>query len=229
MVDEILNIDLLKGRSILDSPVEKVYKTIRYRILNQEYAPSQALVESALAKEFGVGRNTIRRALMQLVNEKLVELEVNKSAVVKFLTKEEALDLLEIRERLEGLITYSTAKVIKKDDVDRIRSILKDMEGLLAEGNLLEYSVKNDIIHDIIDDICPNREAIELIESIRLQLRSFNKRTILIPGRAEESYKEHIELLEALESNDAERSEIIMRKHMASVRNTLIKNYDMLF
>ena len=213
----------------MTSPVEKVYKTIRYRILNQEYVPSQTLVESSLAEEFGVSRNTVRKALMQLVNDKLVELEANKSARVKFLTKEEALNLIEIRERLEGLIAYSAAKVIKKQDINKIKRNLDEMKKLLDEGNLVEYSRKNDIIHKIIDDICPNREAIELIESIRLQLRSYNKRTILIVGRGEESYKEHLELIKALEANNPEESERVMRKHMANVRKTLIKNYEMLF
>ena len=145
----------------MTSPVEKVYKTIRYRILNQKYVPSQTLVESSLAEEFKVSRNTVRKALMQLVNDKLVELEANKSARVKFLTKEEALNLIEIRERLEGLIAYSAAKVIEKKEIDEIKKHLHEMKELLDEGDLVEYSRKNDIIHQIIDDDCPNREVVE--------------------------------------------------------------------
>lgn len=213
----------------MTSPAEKVYETIRHRILNQEYVPSQTLVESALADEFKVSRNTVRKALMNLVNEKLVKLEANKSAKVMFLTKEEALDLMEIRERLEGLIAYSTAKIIKKEDVKKIKHILDEMQELLSKGKYQDYSAKNDIIHDIIDELCPNKEAIALIETIRLQLRSYNKRTILITGRGEESYREHLELLNAFESNDAEKSEIIMREHIKSVRRTFIENYNMLF
>lgn len=213
----------------MTSPVENVYSTLRKRILNQEYSPAQTLVESSLAEEFKVSRNTVRKALMLLVNEKLVELEVNKSAIVKFLTKEEAFNLLEIRERLEGLIAYNTAKVIKKKDIERIRRILIEMKALLDERRLIEYSTKNDIIHQIVDDVCPNREAIDLIASIRLQLRSYNKRTILIEGRAKESYKEHLELLDSFEAADPIKSEMLMRKHMANVRKTLMENYDMLF
>lgn len=211
------------------SPVEKVYETIRLRILNQTYVPSQTLVESSLSEEFGVSRNTVRKALMQLVNDKLVELEANKSAIVKFLTKEEALHLLEIREVLEGLIVYSVTKVITKEDIDILRNNLVEMKALLDDGKLLEYSLKNDLIHEVIDNICPNREAISLLESVRLQLRSYNKRTILILGRGQASYKEHIDLIDALESGDPERSEKVMRKHMSNVRNTLIENYEVLF
>lgn len=219
----------MERKIILTSPVERVYETIRNRILEQEYVPSQTLVESSLAKELGVSRNTVRKALLQLVNDKLVEVEANKSPRVKYLTKEEALNLIAIRERLEGLIAYSVAQVIEDSDIDKIKKNLQEMKMLLDEGDLVEYSKKNDIIHQIIDDICPNREAIELIKSIRLQLRSYNKRTILIIGRGEESYKEHLALIEALEERDPEKSERAMRKHMSSVRNTLIKNYEMLF
>ncbi len=211
------------------SPVEMVYETIRQRILNQSYVPSQTLVESSLSEEFGVSRNTVRKALMQLVNDKLVELEANKSAIVKFLTKEEALHLLEIREVLEGLIVYSATKVITKKEIDKLRDNLVEMKVLLDEGKLLEYSLRNDLIHEVIDNICPNREAISLLGSIRLQLRSYNKRTILLLGRGQESYKEHIELINALESGDQELSERVMRKHMSNVRNTLIENYEVLF
>lgn len=211
------------------SPVEMVYDTIRRRILNQTYVPSQTLVESSLSEEFGVSRNTVRKALMQLVNDKLVELEPNKSAIVKFLTKEEALHLIEIREVLEGLIVYSAAKVITKDDIAKLKESLVKMKVLLDEGKLLEYSMENDLIHEVIDNVCPNREAINLLESVRLQLRSYNKRTILIMGRGQESYKEHIELINALESGDPDLSEKVMRKHMSNVRNTLIENYEVLF
>lgn len=211
------------------SPVEMVYEKIRQRILDQTYVPSQTLVESSLSEEFNVSRNTVRKALMQLVNDKLVQLETNKSAIVKFLTKEEALHLLEIREVLEGLIVYSVSKVITKKEIDKIKAILNEMRDLLDQGKLIEYSIKNDLVHKIIDDICPNREAIELLESVRLQLRSYNKRTILISGRGEESYKEHIELINALEQGDSELSEKVMRKHMSNVRKTLMENYEVLF
>lgn len=211
------------------SPVEMVYETIRRRILDQTYVPSQTLVESSLSEEFNVSRNTVRKALMQLVNEKLVELKANKSAIVKFLTKDEALHLLEIREVLEGLIVYSASKVITKEEMKILKDNLIEMKVLLDQGKILEYSLKNDLIHEVIDNACPNREAISLLESVRLQLRSYNKRTILLSGRSEESYKEHIDLVNALEQGDSELSEKVMRKHMSNVRKTLMENYEVLF
>ena len=210
-------------------PGEKVYETIKHRIINHIYVPSQTLVESTLAEELKVSRNTVKKALMQLVNEKLVELEANKSAKVKSLTIEEAVHLLEIRERLEGLIAYSAAQVITEKELDILQKNLKEMKELIKENKLLEYSAINDMIHNVIYAICPNKEAIEMIQSIRLQLRRYNKRTIIITGRSTDSYNEHEALFKALEAHDPEESERAIRKHIANVRRTLKDNYSVLF
>ena len=213
----------------MSSQAEKVYEIIRQRIIDQIYLPSQTLIESAIAEELGVSRNTVKKALMQLVNEKLVDIMANKRAIVKSLNIEEAVHLLEIRERLEGLIAYTAAEVITDKELDIIRNNLFEMKGCLNQNKLKEYSAINDKIHYVIYGVCPNREAIVMIESIRLQLRRYNKRTILIEGRSNDSYKEHEELFNALEARNPEEAERIIRKHVANVRHVLIENYSMLF
>ncbi|MTI57456.1 GntR family transcriptional regulator [Geosporobacter ferrireducens] len=213
----------------MSSSGEKVYEIIKQRIIDHIYVPSQTLVESALAEELEVSRNTVKKALMQLVNEKLVELEANKSARVKSLTMEEAVHLLEIRERLEGLIAYRAAQVITDKELDIMKTNLEEMKALIKENKLVEYSAINDILHKTIYDICPNREAVEMIQSIKLQLRRYNKRTILISGRSTGSYSEHEAIFKALEAHNPEEAERVMRQHIANVRHTLKENYSMLF
>lgn len=209
--------------------VDIVYRKIRERILNQEYLPSQTLTESGLADEFEVSRNTVRKALDRLTVEKLVIQEANKSARIKFLTKDEAFQLLEIRERLEGLVTYSAAKNISDEQIKTMKDLLVVMKEELDKNDKLEYSRLNDVIHNILDDACTNKEALNLARTIRLQLRSYSKKAILIEGRGQESFKEHIELMDALEKKDPDQSEMLMRKHMKNVSMTLMKYHSMLF
>ncbi|MBP1917900.1 GntR family transcriptional regulator [Youngiibacter multivorans] len=208
---------------------ERVYEIIRQRIIDQVYVPSQTLVESTLAEELGVSRNTVKKALMQLVNEKLVDIKANKSAIVKSLSIDEAVHLLEIRERLEGLIAYCAAQVITDKEIDIIRASLAEMKEYIKDSKFKEYSATNDLIHHVIYEACPNKEAVEMIESIRLQLRRYNKRTILISGRSIDSYNEHEVIFKALEARNPEMAEIAMRKHVSNVRNVLKENYSVLF
>jgi DNA-binding GntR family transcriptional regulator len=52
---------------------EVVEMTLRRRILNNELVAGERLIEANLAAEFGVSRTTLRAALMELKNDRLVE------------------------------------------------------------------------------------------------------------------------------------------------------------
>lgn len=221
---------ILKGRFyLLLSQGDKIYEIIRQRILDHTYVPSQALVESSLAEELGVSRNTIKKALLRLANDKLVVFKANKSAIVKSLTIEEAVNLFEIRERVEGLIAYLGAQAISEKELDIIKENLENMKSCLEKGDLMGYSKTNDIIHNVLYSICPNEDAIDIIQSIRLQLRRYNKRTILISGRSQDSFNEHQNIYLALKDKDADKAEMMMRQHIRNVREVLKENYNLLF
>ena len=205
-----------------------IYQTLKDRILNGTYAPNEPLVESALAEELGVGRNTIRHALLLLEGDRLIEMKESKSAVVKFLTKAEVIELYEIRERLEGLIAYYCATVLTDDELHTLKDYVVNMKNYLARQELLEYSETNSKFHKLLYGACKNKETVKLLDSINWQLRRYKKRTILIAGRGDNSCKEHERIYEALNRRDAREAEEAMREHIRNVRNTLDINYDIL-
>jgi DNA-binding GntR family transcriptional regulator len=208
---------------------KKAYEIIRERILNETYAPKEPLVESALAEELGVGRNTIRQALLHLESDKLIELQENRSAIVKYPTKQEVIHLFEIRERLEGLIAYFDAKDLSDEDLNMLKGYIDEMKQYLSQGKLVEYSATNVKFHQVLYDGCTNKEGVKLLKNINLQLRRYKRRTILITGRGDNSCKEHERIFEALCRRDSDAAEAAMRVHISNVRKTLIENYDILY
>jgi len=62
----------------------KIAETLRRRVTTGEYAPGTALPsEAALCEEFGVVRNTVRRALAELEQEGLIETSPGRGRVVR--------------------------------------------------------------------------------------------------------------------------------------------------
>ena len=61
---------------------EVVQDTLRRRILNNELAAGERLIEASLAAEFGVSRTTLRAALMELKNDRLVEFSPRRGCSV---------------------------------------------------------------------------------------------------------------------------------------------------
>ena len=204
---------------------EMAYDYIRQRILNGEYHPSQKLIENRLAEEINVSRNTIKKALMMLERENLVEVAVNKGATIKAFTLNEMMNYLEIRGVLEGLIGRRAAVNITDNDLEFIEKVFVEMCDLIEENNFNEYSKKNSIFHQIIYRAANNPEAVKVIHTIKTQLSRLYFRTILIPGRKEQSINEHEAILRALQRRDPVKSEEALKKHVMNVRELIENNH----
>lgn len=208
----------------LMNQTETTYSYIKTRILEGILKPSEKLVESQLAKEIGVSRNTLKNALLILEKENLVEIEKNKGAKVKAFTLDEITNFLDIREALEGVIVKSVAVHITDESICELESILNKMEALIKDNKLDEYSQMNRAFHDIIYKSSKNQQAVDLVLMIKAQLMRYQFRTILVPGRTDNSLQEHKEIFNALKLKDGERAEVAIKKHISHVKET-IENY----
>ena len=69
---------------------EAVRMTLRRRILNNELKAGERLIEANLAAEFGVSRTTLRSALMELKNDRLVEFSPRRGCSVARMSRAES-------------------------------------------------------------------------------------------------------------------------------------------
>jgi len=207
---------------------EAAYQYIKSRILDGTYRPSQKLNESYLSEVIGVSRNTVKKALLMLEKENLVEVENNKGATIKSFTLEEILNYLEIREVLEALVARKAAESITEEQLARMERILQEMKEHFQKGEIEAYSRCNRDFHGIIYEASANRQAVQIITTIKTQLNRFQLRTILLPGRSESSYREHERILNALKARDPGAVEEAVRAHISSVRNLIAQHYHLL-
>lgn len=205
-----------------------VYQELRQSILDGFYRPSESLTELSLAEDFGVSRNTIRKALLKLESENLIIIEENKRARVRRFSLDEAIQYLDVRELLEGLVIRQSLPLIGSAELEEMRSALTEMKACLEAQELLQYSQQNWRFHDVIYRVCPNRPAVEMVMTIKNLLKQCNIRTVLIPGRGDDSFNEHSRILCALEKGDAREAEALMQRHISSLRTVLQKNYELL-
>ena len=86
---------------------------VLYGILNglaeQRLVPGQRLVEVDLAEQYQVSRNSVREALQQLAAQGVVEILRNKGAAIRSLSLQETLEVLDVAERMTGLLAKSAA------------------------------------------------------------------------------------------------------------------------
>jgi DNA-binding GntR family transcriptional regulator len=92
------------------SASDAVFFGIVQGLENQSFVPGQRLVEADLAAVFGVSRNSVREGLHRLVAEGVVELLRHKGAVIRSLTTEDTLGVLDVAELMTGLLARSAAR-----------------------------------------------------------------------------------------------------------------------
>ncbi|MDO4483750.1 MAG: FCD domain-containing protein [Clostridia bacterium] len=98
-----------------------------------------------------------------------------------------------------------------------------------TEGRLSDYSSGNRAFHSVFYDVCPNRSLAQLIVNLKNQMRKYNSKTVLIPGRTDNGYQEHLAILEAARSGDGETAAKAIVKHIQGVRQIFEDNFDLLF
>ncbi len=135
---------------------------------------------------------------------------------------------LEVRELLEGFVIRQAVPFLGNPETKEMRAILAEMKKCLKAHDLLQYSQSNWRFHDVIYRVCPNRPAVDLVISIKNQLKRYNIKTMLVHGRGEDSLDEHTKILSALERHDADAAEAQMRRHIANLRSVLRKHFELL-
>lgn len=209
-------------------PNQIAYGFIKERILDGTYRPAERLVESQLAEEIGVSRNTVKKVLLQIEQERLLVIEDNKGARVHSLSIEEIQEYYEIRKSLEVLVVRSAVERITEEEIAHMEEILVQMETLRAEENYDAYSQHNRMFHEIIYEASGKSIAVDMIRGIKTQLTRFQFRTMIAPGRADNSIIEHRLLLDGFKARDKEIVTAAIVTHIDNVSSTIAR-YKALF
>jgi DNA-binding GntR family transcriptional regulator len=198
--------------------LEYAYQRLKDAIANGIYMPNQRLIEAEVTQALGVSRTTLRAALIRLHQEGLVEIEVNRGARVRAFGLDEAVEILMVREVLEGLAAVLAIEKATPEDIEALRGVVDEMTDALAVDDVRRYAILNHRFHKIILDAAGNELVTRFLGSLQYPLIRYQFGSILVPGRKDQSLAEHQEILAALEARDPVRLEAAARKHVALVR-----------
>src|SRR5262245_2830797 len=192
---------------------QEAYDRLRAAIVGGRLQPNERLVEADLIPMLHATRSAVRTALVRLVQEGLVEHEPHRGAQVRLVDEQEAAEILESRMVLEGLAARYAAQKATEDQVAELRKILDGMRASLDEGDLVAASDLNARFHALLLEIAGHRTVSRLVAMLNPQLVRFQFRTILAPGRAEQSFQEHSAIVDAVARGDADAAEQAVREH----------------
>mgnify|MGYP002640474826 CR=1 FL=1 len=208
---------------------DQIYDILKRRIVLREIESGNKINEEDLAKSLGVSRTPIRETLLRLEHEGIVKIIPRRGAFVISQSKEKVNDLFEVREVLEGLVARLATKNMNHERLDRLKRCLEKISSANGENNkLLKYTPADVEFHTTLLEASDNELLNNMMESVNVNLQMVRLRTVALPGRPEQTVKEHYDILAAIEKRDSTLAEKLMRKHVASVRKDALKNMSLM-
>ena len=211
--------DMAKQNLVIDQhlprgSVEKLIVDRIYRaVMEQRLSPKTKLSESKLCETFGVGRMHVRRALLLLSSEGIIDLHSNRGAYVSSPNQKEANEVFEARLMIEPPLIKKLAGSISKIE-------LKDLsDHLEQEHHARQKDDRTDLIR------LSGEFHVKLAEAygnsiILKTVRELVTKTSLIVGMFGSSSHsscpddEHQRLLDAIANGDGDVAHSLIIEHL---------------
>jgi DNA-binding FadR family transcriptional regulator len=190
--------------------------------------------ERDLAALFGMSRGAVRESLIRLDTLRIVEsrpksgvylqpygAERSIEAMVLFaetntpLTAAEVAQSVELRSVLESEAMRLACLRRTPEDLERLQKILRDSDAAIARGETLaEFDA---VFHKAIVAATKNDVLLRFINVFYLMSRKRREIYFHEPQQSQRSHAQHLQLYRAIEAQDAERGQQILRRHLKGV------------
>ena len=193
---------------------QRAYDFAKWAILNGVYQAGEVVTVAALANEIGLGRGSVRDALLRLEAEGLVLFCPGRGAVVSSFSSREVDDVLEARVVVENHTAARSFEHRAAFLPDLVR-VHEEMRRRRRERDTAGFTDADRLFHEIIVDGAGNTVLSEIYRSLRERQTLFT--SAMVRGRTdrmEAAIREHSRIIERLEGDDEAAFVDVVNAHL---------------
>ena len=208
-----------------------VFTDLRQRIVEGDISTGSKLSEPELAKYYEISRSTLRDALSRLEGSGLLERKANIGYRVVTLSIEQLLEIFRVRESLEGMACRLAAQNMTSKQIEDLKHLLEvhNQNKSLQQGQAYIQEEGDLDFHFCIVMGSGNKLLIRLLcEELYYLVRMYRYQFGMASPRAKRALFEHHHIIQAIEDQDGELAEILMRRHISASRKNVEKRMNTL-
>ena len=199
------------------SLADQVFERLEDDIVYGVYKRGEVLTELKLAEALGVSRTPIREALRRLEQERMIE-DSGKGSIVLGITKDDLLDIMDIRQRIEGLASYYAAKNITREGIEQLNHLTDLQEFYHSKGDISRLQAVDDEFHMLIYRLSQRNVIIDTLMPLHRKTRLYRKISMEDNERSPKTLQEHLEIAQAIIGGDAERAKELTKQHIENAK-----------
>lgn len=192
---------------------EQIKEQIMESILKGEFKVGDRLIESVLAKKYGVSHAPIREALKGLQALGFVSVEPYKGTTVKQSGQESMNEYFAVRTVLEGFAGRLAAENITEEELNKLESLLEEMIDAAEKQDFERRGELNRMFHCTLIQASRNTLLTNIYDMVYVGSwsRFSSKYTKMDPNRIA---RRHRKLIELLRNRDADGVEKALHEHI---------------
>lgn len=199
-----------------------VYEEIKKQILTGDIEPGARIMEVETAEALGVSRTPVRDAIKKLEREGLVVIEPRRGTYASRITDAELIEILDVREHLEGLAVLYATNRMKNTHKEKLKNISGKYINAVEEKKINKMVKYDTEFHKTIIEASENKTLASLIEQLDERMMRFRYAYFDNTRRAEMIPPEHEKIFNAIMAGDAHTAEDAARDHIRRLKEAVI-------
>jgi len=204
---------------------DKVLMVLQDKIIRRELKPNQRIYVDELSKEFNISQTPIREALYKLAGMNLINIKPRKGIYVAGFSKQDVLEVLEIRMALEGL-AVSKISDISDDIIRKMKNNLNLFKETIKHKDIIANNEADKAFHLLIIEASGSKQLSQVYRNLHSHL-SVQRLLYEDEEKALEELrmteKEHLRIVQAFEKKDKREIRKAVRAHLSGVRERIAK------
>ena len=209
----------------------KAYRALKRAITEMDiygHPGEVRLEERQLSEQLGVSRTPIREAMTVLEHEGFVRSVPRRGVFVVRKTKQEILEMITVWAALESMAARLATQIATADEIASLRRIFEAFKKRKPEDHVSEYSQANLNFHKQIIRMSGCQLLIDQTDDLFIHMRGIRRVTISQDNRAQRSISDHLKIIAAIEKQDADLAERLVREHTFGLAEHVRKYGDFL-
>ena len=204
------------------SLADQVFEKLENDIIQGIYPRGEVLTELKLVEQLGVSRTPIREALRRLEQERLIE-DTGKGSRVLGITMEDLEDIMNIRQRIEGLAAYYAAKNLTPEGLKELAHIVDLQEFYFSKRDKEHLRQVDDAFHDMICELSRRSVISDTLIPLMRKTRRYRRVAIDNWERNTITMYEHKALFGAIAERNADLAQELATTHIVHAKHYLME------
>lgn len=203
---------------------DTAYELIKHRIITCEFKPGDYVNETYVSELIGIGRTPVHQAIDRLMLEGMVEVIPRKGVIVKPVSLDEILQIIQVRILNECYCAKLAAEKAEREDILHLSDTLDRARAWGAARNTEQLMLLDREFHHILARASRNAVLGELLGRLHDRSLRFWFISLNTPGHQASVQRQHELILSAIKDRDPGGAEAAMRSHIESFRENIMRH-----